>query len=98
VEGSWPPSRGKSLADLVASLTGGKLRYALAELAALPRAAVVVEGRYSAIFKLDRVRPAMIADGLGELQVRWPNVPIVFRETRQLPEEWAYRFLAAART
>jgi hypothetical protein len=40
----------KSLADLV----GGRLRYALAELAALPRAAVVVEDRYSAVFKLDR--------------------------------------------
>ena len=43
----------KSLADLVASLTSGKLRYALAEMAALPRAAVVVEDRYSAIFKLE---------------------------------------------
>ena len=86
----------KSLADLVASLTGGKLRYALAELAALPRAAVVVEDRYSAIFKLDRVRPALVADGLAELQVRWPNVPIVFCETRPLAEEWTYRFLAAA--
>jgi len=86
----------KSLPDLVASLTGGKLRYALAELAALPRAAVVVEERYSAIFKLDRVRPAQIADGLAELQVRWPNVPIVFCETRPLAEEWTYRFLAAA--
>jgi ERCC4-type nuclease len=32
----------KSLADLVASLTTGKLHYALAELAALPRAAVVL--------------------------------------------------------
>jgi hypothetical protein len=87
----------KSLADLVASLTSGKLRYALAELAALPRAAVVVEDRYSAIFKLDRIRPAMVADGLAEVQVRWPNVPIVFCETRQLAEEWTYRFLAAAR-
>ena len=48
----------KSLVDLVTSLTGGKLRYALAELAALPRAAVVVEDRYSQVFKLDRVRPA----------------------------------------
>jgi ERCC4-type nuclease len=86
----------KSLADLVTSLTGGKLRYAMAELAALPRAAVVVEDRYSAVFKLDRVRPAMIADGLAELQVRWPNVPLVFCETRQLAEEWIYRFLAAA--
>jgi hypothetical protein len=87
----------KSLADLVVSLTSGKLRYALAELAALPRAAVVVEDRYSAIFKLDRLRPAMVADGLAELQVRWPNVAIVFCENRQLAEEWTYRFLAAAR-
>ncbi len=86
----------KSLADLVASLTSGKLRYAMAELAAIPRAAVVVEDRYSAIFKLDRVRPALVADGLAELQVRWPDVPIVFCETRQLAEEWTYRFLAAA--
>src|SRR5262252_509721 len=85
----------KSLADLVASLIGGKLRYALAELAALPRAAVVVEDRYSQVFKLDRVRPALVADGLAELQVRWPNVPLVFCETRPLAEEWTYRFLAA---
>ncbi len=87
----------KSLADLVASLTGGKLRYALAELAALPRAAVVVEDRYSKVFKQERVRPALVADGLAELQVRWPNIPIVFCETRPLAEEWTYRFLAAAR-
>ena len=87
----------KSLTDLVASLTGGKLRYALAELAALPRAAVVVEDRYSQVFKLERVRPALVADGLAELQIRWPTVPVVFCETRQLAEEWTYRFLAAAR-
>lgn len=87
----------KSLADLATSLTSGRLRYALAELAALPRAAVVVEDRYSAIFKLDRLRPAMVADNLAEVQVRWPNVPIVFCETRPLAEEWTYRFLAAAR-
>jgi hypothetical protein len=87
----------KSLVDLVASLTGGTLRYALAELAALPRAAVVVEDRYSAVFKPGgRVRPAQVADGLAELQVRWPNVPLVFCETRRLAEEWIYRFLAAA--
>ena len=39
----------------------------------------------------------MVADGLAELQVRWPNVPLVFCETRQLAEDWTYRFLAAAR-
>ena len=86
----------KSLADLVGALTGGTLRYALAELAALPRAAVVVEDRYSQVFAQDRVRPAVVADGLAGLQVRWPNVPIVFCETRKLAEEWTYRFLAAA--
>jgi len=87
----------KSLSDLVASLTTGRLRFALAELAALPRAAVVVEERYSQVFALERVRPAVVADGLAELQVRWPNVPIVFCETRKLAEEWTYRYLAAAR-
>jgi hypothetical protein len=86
----------KSLPDLISSLSGGRLRYALGELAALPRAAVVVEDRYSQIFKSDRVRPALIADGIAECQVRWPNVAIVFCETRALAEEWTYRFLAAA--
>ena len=86
----------KSLVDLVASLNGGKPRYQVADLATLPRAAVVVEDRYSQVFKLDHVRPAMVADGLAELQIRWPNVPVVFCETRHLAEEWTYRFLAAA--
>ncbi|HEY7816129.1 MAG TPA: ERCC4 domain-containing protein [Nakamurella sp.] len=86
----------KSLADLVTSLFDGTLRYALGELAALPRAAVVVEDRYSQIFKLERVRPALVADAIAELQVRWPTVPIMFAETRQLAEEWTYRHLAAA--
>jgi hypothetical protein len=77
-------------------MINGKLRYALGDLATLGRAAVVVEDRYSSVFKLDRVRPAVIADGLAELAVRWPAVPIVFAETRQLAEEWTYRYLAAA--
>jgi hypothetical protein len=38
----------------------------------------------------------LVADGLAELQVRWPNVPIMFCDTRALAEEWTYRFLAAA--
>jgi len=88
----------KSLPDLVSSLIGGTLRYALGDLAALPRAAVVVEDRYSQLFKLDRVRPSMVVDGLAELQVRWPNVAIVFCETRPLAEEYVYRYLAAAYT
>lgn len=88
----------KSLPDLVSSLLNGTLRYALGELAAIPRAAIVVEDRYSQIYKLTWARPALVADGLAELHVRWPEVPIVFCETRQLAEEWTYRYLAAAHT
>ena len=86
----------KSLADLVSTLTSGRLKYQLADLAAVPRSAVVVEDRYSGVFKLDRVRPAVVADGIAECQVAWPTVPIVFCETRKLAAEWTYRFLAAA--
>jgi hypothetical protein len=43
----------KSLPDLVGSLISGRLRFALGELAALPRAAVVVEDRYSQVFAPD---------------------------------------------
>lgn len=87
----------KSLADLVSSLTSGRLRFALGELAALPRAAVVVEDRFSQIFAQTWSKPAAVADGLAELQIRWPTVPIVFCETRKLAEEWTYRYLAAGR-
>ena len=87
----------KSLADLVTSLTTGKLKFQLTELAAIPRAAVVVEERYSQVFKLDHVRPSVVADGIAECQIRFPTVPIVFCETRKLAQEWTYRFLAAAR-
>jgi hypothetical protein len=86
----------KSLADLVSSLTGGKLKYALGDLAALPRAALVVEDRYAEVFKSGYVRPGTVADGLAELQVHWPDVPIVFCDTRALAEQWTYRYLAAA--
>jgi len=86
----------KSLQDLVSSLTTGKLKYQLADLAALPHAALVVEDRYSSVFRLDRVRPAVVADGLAECQVTWPSVPLVFCESRKLAQEWVYRFLGAA--
>lgn len=86
----------KSLADLVGTLVGGKLRYLLAALSEVSRSALVVEDRYSAVFKLDRVRPALVAEGLAEAQVRFPEVPIVFCETRPLAQEWTYRFLGAA--
>ena len=86
----------KSLEDLTSSLLNGKLRYALAELSGIPRAAVVVEERYSRVFSLTRVRPSVVADAIAECQARHPSVPIVFAETRALAQEWTYRFLAAA--
>lgn len=87
----------KSLDDLTTSLTSGRLGYALGELATLPRAAVVVEDRWSRVFKVQHVRPAVVADGLAEVQVRWPAVPIAWCDGRPMAEEWTYRFLAAAR-
>mgnify|MGYP001417862917 CR=1 FL=1 len=86
----------KSLPDLVSTLTSGKMRYLLADLANLPRAAVVVEDRYAKVFDLDRVRPAVVADALGECAARFPQVPIHFAESRPLAQEWTYRFFGAA--
>lgn len=86
----------KSLQDLVTSLTTGKLKYQMTELASVPRAAVVVEERYSKALAHEFVRASVLADGLAELQVAFPTVPIMFCETRKLAQEWAYRFLAAA--
>lgn len=86
----------KSLADLAGSLLSGRLTYALAELAALPRAALVVEDRYSALFKLEHVAGGNVADALAEAQARFPTISVMFAETRPLAEEWTYRFLGAA--
>ncbi len=86
----------KSVADLTGALLDGRLRSQLADLAALPRAAVVVEERYSQVLRLPQRRPGPVLDGLAEVQVRWPEVPVVFCETRALAEEWTYRWLAAA--
>jgi hypothetical protein len=86
----------KSLSDLTSSLLNNKLKYQLTELASVPRAAVVVEDRYSEIFTLTFARPAVVSDALAELQVAFPTVPIVFCQTRKLAQEYTYRYLAAA--
>ena len=86
----------KSLADLTRRLVDGQLTYALAEMATIPRAAIVVEDRYSGLFKLAHTKPGFVADMLAALTVRYPTVPIAFCETRPLAEEWTYRFLGAA--
>ncbi len=86
----------KTLPDLAARLVDGGLAYSMAELATLPRAAVVVEDRYSQLFKLAHVNAGWVADLLARAQVRYPTVPVVFCETRALAEEWTFRFLGAA--
>ena len=88
----------KSLADLTSSILNGTLKYQLTDLAALARSAVVVEDRYSRLFTLEHARPAVVLDGLAELQVTFANVPITFCETRKLAQEFTYRYLAAAHT
>jgi ERCC4-type nuclease len=86
----------KTVADLASRLVDGSLTYALAELATVGRAAVVVEDRSTAIFKLEHVAAGFVAELLAAVQVRYPSVPIAFCETRTLAEEWTYRFLGAA--
>jgi ERCC4-type nuclease len=86
----------KTLADLAARLVDGSLLLLLGELAAMPRAAIVVEDRWADVFRITHVSPSMVAEMLAGAQVRYPNVPIMFCETRPLAQEWAYRFLGAA--
>ncbi len=88
----------KSLPDLVRRVIDGQLTYALADMATVPRAAVVVEDRYSNLFKLDFAKPGFVTEMLAALSVRYPTVPIHFCETRPLAEEWTYPFLGAALT
>jgi hypothetical protein len=86
----------KTLENLTASLSDGTLAFQMQRLGEVGIAAVVVEGRYAALFKLEHVPPAFIADGLARLQVRYPEIQIVFADSRKFAEEWTYRFLAAA--
>jgi hypothetical protein len=88
----------KTLEDLASSLLNGKLTYAMADLTALRRAAVVVEDRYSRLFKLPHAPGARVAEALSEAQARFPSVPVVFCETRPLAQEWTYRWLGACLT
>jgi hypothetical protein len=86
----------KTADDFVTSATSGALGFAMADLSALPAAAVVVEEHYSGLIAHPRVRPGFMADLIARLQVRAPHVPIVFAEGRALAEDWTYRFLATA--
>lgn len=86
----------KSLADLAAGLNNGTLTFELSKLAELPRAAVVVEDRYGNLLKHAYAPAGFLPDLLARVQVRYPEIPILFLETRPLAEEWTFRFLGAA--
>ncbi len=86
----------KTLENLASSLSDGTMAFQMQRLAEIPSAAVVVEGRYPQLFALEHVSGAWLADMLARLQLRYPEVPIVFADSRRFAEEWTYRFLAAA--
>ena len=86
----------KTPEDFKKSLIDGSLNYQLAELAALPAAAVVVEQRYGALLNDPHTQPGWLLELVARLQVRYPTVPIVFADSRKLAEEYTYRYLAAA--
>jgi hypothetical protein len=65
-------------------------------LADVGRCAIVVEGDYPNLFRTQPGRGSWLADMLGRLVVRYPEVPIVFAGSRKFAEDWAYRFLGAA--
>ncbi len=86
----------KSLADLAGGLNNGTLVFELAKLAEMPRAAIVVEDRYGNLLKHAYAPAGFLPDMLARVQVRYPEIPIVFLETRPLAEEWTFRYLGAA--
>ena len=86
----------KSLDNLASTLSDGTLAFQLQRLAELPLAAVVVEARYGALFKLEHVNGNWLADQLARLQVRYPEIQLTFADSRPHAEDWTYRFLAAA--
>jgi ERCC4-type nuclease len=86
----------KSLDNLAATLSDGTLAFQLQRLIETPLAAIVVEARYGALFKLEHVNGNWLADQLARLQVRYPEVQLTFADSRPHAEDWACRFITAA--
>ena len=87
----------KRFDNFVGAIVDGSLLFQLTELAELPRAAVVVEGRYEDLLRLEHVQPGWVLELVARVQVRHPAIPIVFAGSRKHAEEYTYRFLGAAR-
>ena len=87
----------KTLENLATSLSDGTLAFQLQRLAEAGRAAaIVVEGDYPDLFRTQPGRGSWLANMLGRLAVRYPEVPVVFAGSRRFAEEWTYRFFGAA--
>jgi hypothetical protein len=86
----------KTLENFAGSLSDGTLAFQMQRLSEVPLATVVVEGRYPSLVQAEHAPGLWLADILARLQVRYPEVNVVFADSRRFAEEWTYRFLAAA--
>jgi ERCC4 domain-containing protein len=86
----------KTLENLATSLSDGGLAFQMQRLVEVAKAAIVVEGDYPDLVRTQPGRGSWLADMLGRLAIRYPEVPVVFAGSRRFAEEWAYRFLGAA--
>ena len=86
----------KTLENLAATLSDGTLAFQMQRLSEVPLGAVVVEGRYSGLFRLEHVSGAWLADQLSRLEVRYPEIRVVFADSRRFAEDWTCRFLSSA--
>ena len=86
----------KTLENLAASLSDGTLAFQVQRLAEIPSAAVVVEGRYTAPFRSSTSPAHGSRTCWFACTLRYPEVPVVFADSRRFAEELTYRFLAAA--
>lgn len=89
----------KTLENLLGDLAELKgLHQQLAELAAWPHAALVIEAQYADFgnpAKIRRWTAAHLLRVLGELPALFPNVQCVFAGNRKLANVWAQRWFAA---
>ncbi len=79
-DGSVPAAvERKTLDDLATVLSNGTLAFQLQRLAALPLAAIVVEARYAALYKLEHVDGSWLVDQLARLPGPLPRSPARLR-------------------
>jgi hypothetical protein len=86
----------KTMENFATSLSDGTLAFQMQRLSGVPLAAIVVEGRYPTLVQAEHAPGGWLADILARLQVRYPEVQVVFADSRRFAEEWTYRFLASA--